>query len=82
MEKLETENQILVKSLGKLNERLGDEVISDSDSDDLSDLCDENVDPNVNQLHFQRDAFFAEKYFYITDVSRSPTQLNIKNLKS
>lgn len=47
---------------------VGDEMVSDSESDGLSDLGEEYVDPNVNTLHYQRDGLFAAKYFYITDV--------------
>lgn len=75
LENLRCQNEILLATVNKLNDRVGDELISDSDSDGLSDLCDENVNPNVNTLHFQRDGSFAAKYFFITDVSFFLTQL-------
>lgn len=71
IENLQKDNQLLQATVGKLNCRLGDEIIHDSESDDNDSdvLHDENVDPNINTLHFQLDSSFAAKYYYITDVS-------------
>lgn len=63
------QNYNLRQSLKKINERLGDEIISDSSSDESNNLEGESRDPDINTLHYQRDSFFAEKYFYITSVS-------------
>lgn len=69
MESLRYENRMLHNALNKLSDRLGSEVISDSE-EDLSEFSDENKDPNVNTLHLQRDELFASQYFYITDVKK------------
>lgn len=66
--KLETSNEMLTKSLDMVNQRMGVEIIADSDSDSES-LDDSDLFLDVpNTREFQRDSEFAQKYYYITDV--------------
>lgn len=65
--KLEKRNECLTKALNKMNERLGDETIDDSDDslDDDYEQC-ENV---VNTRHHEIDGQFLPKHYFITNVS-------------
>lgn len=71
--KKEVENDALAVSLKKVNQRLGIEIITDSEESDTtsdSDLSSSSNSTNiVNTRHYQLDAEFAKKYFFITDVS-------------
>lgn len=69
--KLEEKIEVLRNALHKVNVRLGDEEVTDSDDDDGSILSDENDDeqnPVINTRHFERDHLFAEKYYFKTNV--------------
>lgn len=64
--KIEKENERLRQTIVKLNERLGDEIISDSD--DNESIPDE-FEVDVNTRHYEYDSLFASEYGFITDVS-------------
>lgn len=59
-------------SIQKMNSRLGDETVYDSDSDssssDSGNIMPEN---EVNTREFAIDRQFADKYYFITNVSYS-----------
>lgn len=66
--KLEKSNEMLTKSLNTANQRIGSEIVADSDSGGES-LNDSDLSMEVpNTREYQRDFEFAQKYFYITDV--------------
>lgn len=59
----------LRKSVKKMNTRIGDEIIDDSESSLDEDYEEpENV---VNTRHYEVDGQFAPKYYFITNVSSS-----------
>lgn len=62
---------MLVDALKKANRRLGVEIISDTESSDTASDSDLNTDENVNTRHYQLDAEFAKKYYFITNVMSS-----------
>lgn len=64
--KIEEENERLRRTIVKLNERLGDEIVSDSD--DNESIPDE-FEIDVNTRHYEYDSQFASEYRFITDVS-------------
>lgn len=69
--KMEEEIETLRNALRRVNVRLGDEIVTDSDDDDVSILSDnDNVEQNpvINTRHFERDHQFAEKYYFKTNV--------------
>lgn len=71
--KLENENSELQKTIMALNKLIGVQALSDSDDESSSDDV-ENVDlnrPEVSTNYYQSDAFFASKFYYITNVSIS-----------
>lgn len=71
MENLQIEYQMVQTALKKAQNRLGVEIVPDSDSsDDELDVgnCSTLLDPNVSPDYYQYDPFFAPKYAYITDV--------------
>lgn len=63
--KIKEENKLLRKAIVNMNARLGDEIISDAESDSTL----EEYDMHVNTRNYQRDLFFAEAYDFITNVS-------------
>lgn len=71
MIKIEEENGLLAQSLTNLNQRLGVEIVADTDSSagvvEDSD-SDSNTRVAINTRHFQLDPEFAKNYFFITDV--------------
>lgn len=71
--KVEEENKILRITLNKLNSRIGDEVVSESDSTLNDDDCGNKVRKEnvVNTRHYQIDSQFADKYYFITNVGKT-----------
>lgn len=67
------ENKMLKNALQNSNRRLGDEIISDSDSS-LDGEGEVHVNP-VNTRHFEIDSLFAPNYYFITNVSLNYFQL-------
>lgn len=69
--KLEKRNSDLRKTILELNKLIGVQALSDSDES----TCDvDDVDfnrPEVNTSYYQTDAFFAKKFYFITNVSIS-----------
>lgn len=62
--KLEKHLNLMGATLTKSNQRLGSEIISSSESEDLSDI----EKPVANTRYYERDGLFASKYFFITNV--------------
>lgn len=69
MIKLEDEKRNLAASLTRLNQRIGVEIISDSDSSAGALESDPETQSDVNTRHMQLDAEFAKNYYFITQVS-------------
>lgn len=67
LQKIKEENNLLRKTIINLNERLGDDTISDSD-DDVEHVGG-NYKSNINTRHYEFDCLFASKYEFITNVS-------------
>lgn len=73
--KLEKENAELRVALKKLNLRVGDDIIDDSDPSTGDDH--EEIEHPVNTRHYQIDEQLAPKYYFITNVNCIP--INIFN---
>lgn len=67
--KLEDELHVARNAITNLNNRIGDEILDSDDSLLSDDECQfENL---VNTREYQRDQFFGQKYFFLTNVSIS-----------
>ena len=74
---LKEENDRLKKTIKQLNERLGDEIIEDSE-ESTSSVDGTEYKTLVNTRHYQRDELFASRCFYITDVGEWRYFMKIK----
>lgn len=66
--KIEKELEVVRAANAKLSQRLGDEIIDDSDDSILSDRDDEYT-TDVNTRYYQLDAQFSGQYYFLTNVS-------------
>lgn len=66
--KKEKEAENLAEALKRAHNRLGVEIISDTDGNDTLSDSDSNTGVIVNTRYPQRDAEFANQYFFITNV--------------
>lgn len=64
IDQMKDENDLLRKAIIRLNERLGDEIISDNDSCYSLD----DIETEVNTRHYQYDNSFSGKFGFITNV--------------
>lgn len=65
---IKIENEELRTAIQKLNLRLGDEIVSDDSITSLVSDC-EMPENGVNTREFAIDHQFADKYYFITNVS-------------
>lgn len=64
--KLEKENEDLRKTVRALNQRIGDDILTEDSDDSIG----EDPPESKNTRHYQLDSQFARSYYFITDVSK------------
>lgn len=65
-----TQQNILLRDVvKKLSSRIGDEIISEDSDSTLDSNSEASFENPINTRHYQIDSLFADKYYFITNVS-------------